>query len=53
MGKPDLFDFLIVLGALLLSAGCWLVAPALAFGVMGVLLMLFGIFGATVKGRGR
>lgn len=46
----DAYDLATALGLGMLFAGLWLVAPSLALGVVGGLLLVFGMFGALLKG---
>jgi hypothetical protein len=51
MVKPDVFDWLILAGAVVLVVGLWLVSPALALIVLGVLIMGAGILGSSRQGK--
>lgn len=45
----DLYDIAVLVGLLALGQGLWWVAPSLALIVVGVLVLLFGLFGALLK----
>lgn len=51
----DIYDIIIILGILLLGFGLWLFNPVVSLCVIGVLLILLGIKGASTikKGGGK
>lgn len=50
---PDAWDVLTGIGLIVLCYGLYLVLPALAFMIGGVLLMAIGVFGAMRTGSER
>jgi hypothetical protein len=52
MWAPDGWDLLTVLGLGALCYGLYLLLPAAAFVVGGLIVMAFGVFGASTKGKG-
>jgi uncharacterized membrane protein HdeD (DUF308 family) len=48
----DIWDFLVLLGAILCAAGLWLVYQPAALIFVGLFLVVGGIAGARAKARG-
>lgn len=51
--RVDLSDVLALVGLLLVGAGVWLLSPAAALIVVGSVLLVVGLAGAWVRGRGQ
>ncbi|MBX3001911.1 MAG: hypothetical protein KF893_25525 [Caldilineaceae bacterium] len=49
----DLFDLLILAGAILITLGAWLLSPAAGLIALGLLLTAAGLAGAGLKNNGR